>query len=217
MSSLTPSTFSALAVVQEMGKQPEPRKIPEEIVAAPFEAWRAWLVTEPRPVTLTPQLVRALADDYDAGRNPFRWLTGWRLGAVGISGVVWEPVVHAKCRPRAPFWRVGGYGDHDAPHTDCNCGVWGIRDEETLHREMGRWDPVVPIAFGRVRLWGRIVEHDLGYRAEYAQPVHVTVIDGTDEQVADLAAFYRCEVVAGPEPQLVTDTRAKLRKQELAS
>jgi hypothetical protein len=33
-----------------------------------------------------------------------------------------------------------------------------------------------PAVLGRVALWGRVIEHDLGYRAQYAYPQLVTLI-----------------------------------------
>jgi hypothetical protein len=48
-------------------------------------------------------------------------------------------------------------------------------------------------AFGRVSLWGRIVEHVDGWRAEYAYPYEITVY-GPDELAAKLRSLYGIDV-----------------------
>jgi hypothetical protein len=48
------------------------------------------------------------------------------------------------------------------------------------------------IALGRVALWGRIVEHELGYRAEYAYPSAIVVV-GSEGLTARVKKRYGCE------------------------
>jgi hypothetical protein len=50
------------------------------------------------------------------------------------------------------------------------CGLHATRDPLLLRQAR---DPAV---IGRVALWGRIVEHDLGYRAAFAYPVRLTLV-----------------------------------------
>lgn len=60
---------------------------------------------------------------------------------------------------------------HDAPQLDCGCGIYATR---TLHhlRTAGYGDPQL---FGLIALWGRVIEHDDGYRARYAYPLALLV------------------------------------------
>jgi hypothetical protein len=51
------------------------------------------------------------------------------------------------------------------PHCDCVCGVYAFRDLRHLP------SPQPLHVTGAVALWGRIVEHELGFRAEHARPV----------------------------------------------
>ncbi|HEX9121944.1 MAG TPA: hypothetical protein VF984_01075 [Actinomycetota bacterium] len=56
------------------------------------------------------------------------------------------------------------------PGLDCLCGLHATREPLLLRRAR---DPSV---IGRVALWGRIVEHELGYRAAFAYPVRLTLV-----------------------------------------
>lgn len=56
------------------------------------------------------------------------------------------------------------------PEIDCSCGLYGTDRDEVLRRTRS------PAVLGRVALWGRIVEHALGYRAEYAYPQRLRLV-----------------------------------------
>jgi hypothetical protein len=68
----------------------------------------------------------------------------------------WEPgePVHAVCRRRF----------HRAPRPSCRCGLYASREVELLRRAP---DGTV---LGSVALWGRVVEHQMGFRGEFAYP-----------------------------------------------
>lgn len=55
---------------------------------------------------------------------------------------------------------------HEAPHRDCRCGYaawYALPEEPPL--------PAVDAVWGAVVAWGRVVECELGFRAQYARPV----------------------------------------------
>ncbi len=55
---------------------------------------------------------------------------------------------------------------HEAPHRDCNCGYaayYDLPEEPDL--------PAAQAVWGVVVAWGRIVECERGFRAQYARPV----------------------------------------------
>ena len=55
---------------------------------------------------------------------------------------------------------------HDAPERDCNCGwaaYYALGDEPEL--------PAIECVWGAVVAWGKIVECENGFRAEYARPL----------------------------------------------
>jgi len=87
---------------------------------------------------------------------------GLRLGSV-IHDHVWEPGVPATavCRER-----------HAAPDPACTCGIHAAHEPATaLPYLRGRNDPgTIGRVLGRVLLWGTVVEHEQGWRAQHARP-----------------------------------------------
>jgi hypothetical protein len=64
---------------------------------------------------------------------------------------------------RAKCFALAG---HDAPHRSCGCGFsayYALPDEPDL--------PAPEAVWGAVVAWGRVVECERGFRAEYARPV----------------------------------------------
>ena len=53
---------------------------------------------------------------------------------------------------------------HEAPHLGCTCGLHGTHELDLLRRTR------CPAVLGRVALWGRVIEHELGFRARYGYP-----------------------------------------------
>lgn len=123
---------------------------------------------------------------------------GRRLSALH-HGQVLEPglPMRAVCtRPRADMRYC------PAPARDCVCGIYAMKDPTKLDAPTGL------IVQGRVALWGRVIEHAEGYRAQYAYPVALSVWRGPvpmpgfprpewmDATVRELAAIYGCAVEA---------------------
>jgi hypothetical protein len=60
---------------------------------------------------------------------------------------------------------------HRSPEPGCTCGIHAIMDPARLARS-GRAAAVV----GRVAMWGRVIEHAKGYRAEFAYPSRLRLV-----------------------------------------
>jgi hypothetical protein len=120
---------------------------------------------------------------------------GWRYWQVAPSGrlrsvtqrrIEWQPgmALRATCL---------GAG-HRAPDERCDCGVYGARDLASL-REHGLCLAPEALVVGRIALWGRLIPDESGWRAEYGQPAHLSVVtklvpEGElDELVAALGAY----------------------------
>jgi hypothetical protein len=92
------------------------------------------------------------------------WWLAWRASApaplllpVVAGGRPW-PIRHparAVCRR---------HRRHAVPAADCACGLHATDDEGRLRRTR------TPGVIGTVAMWGRVVQHDRGYRAELAYP-----------------------------------------------
>ncbi len=124
----------------------------------------------------------------------------WRFWAVreGHFGSVavhetWPPgtPVVARCR------RPGSI--HAAPDAACACGLHGLRSTVTPSRAVvtrGLFPQMEFIAFGRVALWGRVDVHTRGYRAQYAYPVWVRVLEAPEALCRSLRDAYGIPVVS---------------------
>ena len=89
----------------------------------------------------------------------------WRWDAAGLKSLNGKP-----WSPRQPLAAKCGAGNaHDAdepPHLECTCGVYAAKNIEHL-RQLGYEGRGIR---GEVHLWGTVVEHELGWRAQFAYP-----------------------------------------------
>jgi hypothetical protein len=92
------------------------------------------------------------------------WWLGWRPNAaapvllpVVAGGGPWPALrpARAVCRRRRR---------HEVPGIECLCGLHATTDEARLRRTRS------PGVVGTVAMWGRIVQHERGYRAEMGYP-----------------------------------------------
>jgi len=89
----------------------------------------------------------------------------WRWDAAGLrslNGKRWSP--------RHPLAARCGAGNahqaHEVPQPECTCGVYAAKSREHL-RQFGYEGRGIS---GEVYLWGKVVEHTLGWRAQFAYP-----------------------------------------------
>lgn len=195
-----------------------PKEIPTEIVAEPIEAWRMWRVVKPQDLRLTPEVLKMLSKKWKDGENPFEGLLGTKLCGVGNS-VSWDQPIHdAYCtvgvnpaQATSAFMYSGiAAKDHSkgVPAQYCTCGVWALNSEENLWRTIMGYDQNGgQYVYGKVQLWGRIIEHKQGYRAAHARPTELHLVRGDQETADELAAFYGCSCDAVGEPERVTEMR----------
>jgi hypothetical protein len=121
----------------------------------------------------------------------------WVWDAAGLrslNGEAWLPgrPLAAGCGAAARGTLVGRaeavHNDHEPPHSDCTCGVYAVKNIEHL-RQSG----FERYGFqGEVYLWGTVVEHELGWRAQFAYPKSL---------------FLSCDAI----PFTLTEMQARLR------
>ena len=99
----------------------------------------------------------------------------WQWNAAGLKSLNGEPwlpgrPLAAGCRAAARG-TIGGRAEavhnaHEPPQPACTCGVYAAKSIEHLRRfgYAGRG------IHGEVYLWGTVVEHKLGWRAQFAYP-----------------------------------------------
>jgi hypothetical protein len=145
-------------------------RIPDAI--EPISAYRAWFYS----------IERRMARLYPLS-GPIQTPDAWR-GA----GSTW---VTASC----PMF---GSAPHEVPSEGCSCGFYSVKELEAIlfHAEMlhvlsmhtdlhERWND--PVVIGRVLLSGKVIEHDLGYRAERARIAELIPFRGTERSIMVLA------------------------------
>lgn len=115
-------------------------------------------------------------------------------GMLSLNNVRWTPgeALQARCERGI---RVAGTflgamdGDylmitgHDAPADNCTCGVYAAKNLKHLHN-------IGYIGHGQIHgecyLWGKVWDHNLGYRAEYAYPKNMVIcVRSVPFQIAD--------------------------------
>lgn len=81
------------------------------------------------------------------------------------------------------YARACGMENHLAPAWHCNCGVWAFKDVDRLVAAIGSGYNNIKV-IGSVSLWGRVIETENGYRAQYAYPSELWLLDGSLEELA---------------------------------
>ncbi len=144
----------------------------DELTIGPLNAYRIWRVLPYQDLDGPPSV---------------------RLGSAGTMGVpkFWPahaPVV-AVCSNVKTM--------HAAPWPGHECGLWALRTfEEAEGRvaqfaETSNFEGAYGWAVGKVALWGRVIEHEHGYRAQYAYPLELTVTSRRSEGATHKAALTR--------------------------
>jgi DNA-binding CsgD family transcriptional regulator len=107
------------------------------------------------------------------GYRAWRWNTsGFAHSALlsSLNGELWYPGRALAAACRHPIgWTVqaqAGNKHHEAPQMECGCGIYAVKTPDLLSGV--HFAPLGP--YGEVHLWGTVVEHSLGWRAQYAYP-----------------------------------------------
>ncbi len=110
-------------------------------------------------------------------------IVGWRAWDLGDGG---EPLLYPLSateeawRPRRPMRarcarpRFLRRAPHRAPDPGCVCGIYAARSPEAFPRPRPAWPP--PTVVGTASLWGRVIEHESGWRAETAYPARLALV-----------------------------------------
>jgi hypothetical protein len=104
-----------------------------------------------------------------AAYRVWQWDT---TGLKSLCGEPWSPgkPLAARCRVYSAGTIVGraeaAHDTHEPPQTDCTCGVYAAKSLEHLCSAGYEGYGI----HGEVHLWGTVVEHELGWRAQFAYP-----------------------------------------------
>jgi hypothetical protein len=159
----------------------------------------------------------------------------WKVGTIGGHQLLMSVGMKDAWLPRVPMVALdhtyGGAAScwyrepHKVPSFENDrdqCGIWALRDLHhavlvTLRYEGIDYNGPV-YAFGIAALWGRIVEHEKGWRAQLAYPQAVVLTRGDTRadparrwKIADeLSELYRIPVAVASSPNPIEDFRRVL-------
>ena len=113
-------------------------------------------------------------------------IVGWR--AWNVRGGMLTGLAYTKpWEPRKQLEAVCGGNDGEdekcnrCPSKECNCGVWAFPSIESLNTALAGYADVS--VFGEVYLWGRIIECTNGFRAQFAYPKELWLLDSSLEEL----------------------------------
>jgi hypothetical protein len=143
-----------------------------------------------------PEKVARQAADQAAGIR-IGEILGWRWWYVN-NGLLKSPFMDCMWSPDGPTEGniTGGFGvyvmkDRGLAASQADKSLWFSSDDLWGWNNWRRRLPSPHAAYGSVRIWGEVMEHAAGYRAQYAR---VASIDGVypenDELLATLRATY---------------------------
>jgi len=139
-------------------------------------------------------------------------LLGWRCWSTDRSEGLLRPIVMRGLvwKPRQPHEALCPEEVHPVPSQACKCGLWAVCHPMLLN-EVG-WTnsppqgvPKLPgvLVVGQVALWGSIVEHERGWRAQFGYPTHLYVLADDEDLAATLRERYIVPVTWGREAQIL--------------
>lgn len=152
--------------------QPEPvfAELPD--LVEPVVGWRVWKVRIPSSGSdSTPTLSSVIVDTPWAPRRKIRAEHSFDLGAM--------------C--------------HGLLESDCSCGVYAFKDPANaftyLMRARDRLVAMtVEVAIGTVNLWGRVIECERGFKAQFAYPSHIYLPLPVSRFVPDVSSAFGVQV-----------------------
>lgn len=127
-------------------------------------------------------------------------IRAWRVWRVSDDAELESPIYGDTWMPGVAF--VADCPHHLQPAPACGCGVYAVTTRERAI-EWAEWAQAsLPyrVVLGTVQLWGRVLPHLAGYRAERAYPYALELLDAEPELEQSLRTRYLVDVV-GPVPE----------------
>lgn len=80
--------------------------------------------------------------------------------------------IEAHCEQYSTIGTLVLRKDHSeqAPHLTCMCGIYAYKEKPRLLREIRNIYSGLRLVYGEINLWGKVIEHEDGYRAQFGYP-----------------------------------------------
>lgn len=116
-----------------------------------------------------------------------RHVSGYDSMLLAVPGGT-QPAIHWE--QAAPLHKP-----EQCPDWACHCGVYAWKEQRSLV-ELDKWVPGRRRVTGRVEMWGHIIVHEHGYRAQFAKVTGIFGDDGSENGLAyTLASRYNVPVL----------------------
>ena len=125
-----------------------------------------------------------------------RGFRGWELGFDGTAFLLisshetkWTPKEPQKAKCMRFYSEK-----HESPDVRCTCGLYGVREARNCQGSL----------LGAVEMWGRYVEHEVGWRSQFAYPVALSAVRcQTCKQVSSFSKTkYSVSVTSSKSPKI---------------
>jgi hypothetical protein len=158
-------------------------------------------------------------------------ITAWRCWFVLPEEYLLRPIYKRGLawKPRETLEAVCPDELHEVPADRCKCGVWAASGPAYLHEV--KWTSSPPkgvdplpgvLVVGQISMWGRLIEHERGWRSSHAYPKHLYVFADDPVLAAVLRDTYLVPVEYGdkarelaelfPKPPAEEETTAAPRR-----
>ena len=176
VSTSTPLSHHSIGYPQRRAEIDAPKALPKSESTEVITGYRMWPLSRSFP---DGYRLTAMNATLDGKVTPYEKLTAeCKADTYGLGGI------------SINTWM--GYGDppsqkprHQAPHEDCNCGIHAYSKNVPLEPS------TKPYVAGEVSLWGKVIVHADGFRAQFAYPKKLYVIDGGPraDKIADALSW----------------------------
>lgn len=148
--------------------------LPSEVAATPFVGYRAWGLQRVYPTGAV------LTSFYDGAT----WTPRQRFEGGCVESVPSQQMRYMSTYKPDPFSHCAS-----VPALGHTCGVYALKGDVQIGGD-------TLYAVGEVYLWGRVIDAEYGYRAQYAYPKKLAVVNGSDKVAGALEFAYGvpCEV-----------------------
>jgi hypothetical protein len=122
--------------------------------------------------------------------------------------------IEAQCEPYATIGTLVLRKDHSeqqAPHQPCMCGIYAYKEKPRLLREIRRSISGLRVVYGEINLWGKVIEHEDGYRAQFGYPKRLWCTPAIEPLAGWIGYVYGvpCEVMPSGDRQVFWDEETK--------
>lgn len=108
------------------------------------------------------------------------------------------------------------HSEQQAPHLTCTCGIHAYKEKPRLLREI-RNKMTIPaiysglrLVYGEINLWGKVIEHEDGYRAQFGYPKRLWCTPAIEPLAGWIGYVYGvpCEVMPSGDDEEIKSPRS---------